>query len=497
MPGRRRLPRATPEACGLPSRAVSGFLDAVEASGLELHSLMVVVRGAVVAEGWWAPYERERPHYLFSLSKSVTATAVGFAVAEGRLSLDDRVVDHFPGDLPAQPHVNLAAMTVRHLLTMTTGHHADASDATFAAPHWVRAFLALPVDHEPGSHFVYNTAATYLLAAVVERVTGERLLDYLTPRLLEPLGIEGATWEQSPQGVDVGGFGLSMTTEDVACLAELYRCDGVWAGCQVLPEGWAALATARHTASHGTDPEAGGPDSDWEQGYGFQLWRGRHGTYRGDGAFGQFALVLPDQRAVVAITSGTGDMQAVLDLVWTHLLPAMSTAPDGALQPDDAAAWALAERLSALHLAPPAGAEAGEVAGRITGRPITFEPGRAGVESAVVTVESSGVRLDVRIGGVVVGLDAGYGAWVPGVVPSHGAWQGALPDPRVAEPTEPVACAAAWPTPDVLAVTVQLVGSPLGLHLTARFDGDVVRVAADLNAWFGPTHVADLVGALA
>jgi len=494
MPG-RRLPRATPESRGLPSGAVAAFLDAA-ADSQELHSLMVVVRGAVVAEGWWAPYEPDRPHYLFSLSKSVTSTAVGFAVAEGLLSVDDRVVDHLPEDVPAQPHPNLGSMRIRHLLTMTTGHDTDATDATFAAPHWVRAFLALPVDHEPGSHFVYNAAATYVLAAIVQRVTGERLLDYLTPRLLDPLGVEGATWEQSPQGVDVGGFGLSMTTEDVACLAELYRCDGRWADRQVLPPGWAAQASARHTASRGTGPEEPGRASDWTQGYGFQFWRGRHGTYRGDGAFGQFALVLPDQQAVVAITAGTGDMQGLLDLVWAHLLPALATRPDAVLPPDEAAAGALRRRLAGLRLDSPVGDALPTV--DLSGRPLAFEPNPHGVESAVVTAGPSGVRLDVRLADdVVVGLDAGYGTWVPGVLPQLAAWQGARPDPRAADPTVPVACAAAWATPDTLLVTVQLVGSPLGLHLTVRYDGDVVRVSADLNAWFRPTHVADLVGVLA
>ena len=159
MPGRRRLPRATPESQGLPSAAVTGFLDAVAEAHQELHSLMVVVRGAVVAEGWWAPYERERRHELFSLSKSFTSTAVGFAQAEGLLSVDDLVLDHFPDEAPTEPDPNLGRMRVRHLLTMTTGHHEAADDGTFSAPDWARGFLSLPVEHEPGTHFVYNTAA--------------------------------------------------------------------------------------------------------------------------------------------------------------------------------------------------------------------------------------------------------------------------------------------------------------------------------------------------
>lgn len=492
MPGRPRLPRATPESLGLASGAVIGLLDDAAAAGLELHSLMVAVRGEVVAEGWWAPYERERPQALYSLSKSVTATAVGFAVAEGLVGLDDAVVDHFPAEAPEHPDANLAAMRVRHLLTMTTGHDTDASEATFRGPNWAAAFLALPVEHAPGSHFVYNTAATYMLAAIVQRVTNQRVLDYLTPRLFEPLGIEGATWEQSPQGIDTGGFGLAMTTEDIACFAELYRCDGRWSGRQVLPVGWAAQASARHTPS--ASPVSG-PDAqpDWWQGYGYQLWRGRHGTYRGDGAFGQFAVVLPDQQSVVAITAGAENMGGVLELVWTHLLPALPTSPETEPLTDDAPASALAERLASLRLSPPAHAGVPALAAGVSGRPITFEPNALGVASAVVIVDGAGLRLDVRLPGGGVGLDAGYGSWTPGEVPRPAADDGSRPDPR-ADVADRVASAAGWSASGALVVAVQLVGSPHGLRLTAHLDGPEVRVAVDVNARFGPTHLADLVG---
>ena len=187
-----RLPRSAPEAVGVASDRLLAFVEALDA-GPELHSVMVLTRGAVVAEGWWDPYGPELGHQLFSLSKTFTAIAVGLAAAEGLLSVDDLVLDHLGDRGPDAPDDHLAAMRLRHLLTMTTGHHDDTSDRVFAEQDWVRAFLALPVEHEPGTHFVYNTAATYILSAIVQKVTGERVLDYLTPRLLEPLGIVGAT----------------------------------------------------------------------------------------------------------------------------------------------------------------------------------------------------------------------------------------------------------------------------------------------------------------
>src|SRR5450830_2065965 len=172
MPGRRRLPRSTPEDQGVSSRALLALIDDLERSSPELHSLMVLRHGAVLAEGWWAPFAADRAHQLFSLSKSFTSTAVGFAQAEGLLSVDDLVLDHFPDEAPTEPDPNLGRMRVRHLLTMTTGHHDAADDGTFGSPDWARGFLAQPVQHEPGTHFVYNTAGSYMLSAIVQRVTG-------------------------------------------------------------------------------------------------------------------------------------------------------------------------------------------------------------------------------------------------------------------------------------------------------------------------------------
>ena len=304
-----QLPRSTPAAQGVAAAGILAFVDAVEAASLGLHSLMLLRHGQVVAEGWWAPYSAAAPHMLFSLSKSFTSTAVGLAVAEGRLSVEDPVVDFFPAQAPRQVSANLAAMRVRHLLTMSTGHAADTTEAMTAAKdgNWVRAFLAQPVDHAPGAPFVYNSGATYMLAAIVQQLTGSTLLDYLTPRLLAPLGIEGATWESCPRGINTGGWGLSIKTEDIARFGQLYLQRGVWQGQQLIPATWVDAATARQVAN------GSNPDSDWEQGYGYQFWRCRHGAYRGDGAFGQYCLVLPDQDAVLAITAGVEDMQAVLN----------------------------------------------------------------------------------------------------------------------------------------------------------------------------------------
>src|SRR5579883_1127539 len=309
------LPRSSPEEQGVSSAGVLAFVDA--ADKIEgMHSVVLLRHGRVVAEGWWAPYDADAPHELYSLSKSFTSTAVGLAVAEGKFSLDDQVTKFFPGEAPAEPGANLRAMRVRDLLRMATGHQTEPRVQGSADP-WTKTFLAHPVPFKPGTHFLYNTPATYMLSAIVQKTTGETVLDYLRPRLFEPLGIDRPTWGTSPQGVTLGGYGLNLRTEDIAKFGQLYLQKGRWNDKPVVPAGWVAEATARQTAN------GSNPASDWDQGYGYQFWRCRHGAYRGDGAFGQYCVVMPEQDAVVAITSGVRDMQAVLNLVWDKLLPAM------------------------------------------------------------------------------------------------------------------------------------------------------------------------------
>lgn len=308
------LPRSTPEAQGVSSAGLRAFVEAADRQIDTMHSFMLVRHGRVVAEGWWQPQKPEQPHVLHSLSKSFTSTAVGLAVAEGKLSVDDPVLKFFPEHAPTAPSDKLKAMRVRDLLTMSTGHETEPKFTTNAP--WVQTFLAQPVPHKPGAHFLYNSPGTHTLAAIVQQVTGQTVLDYLRPRLFDPLGIENPEWGVSPQGVTLGGWGLKIRTEDIAKFGQLYLQKGKWNGQQLVPAAWIEQATAKQV-SNGSDPA-----KDWDQGYGFQFWRCRHGAYRADGAFGQFCIVLAELDAVIAITADTRDMQAQLNVVWEKLLPA-------------------------------------------------------------------------------------------------------------------------------------------------------------------------------
>jgi CubicO group peptidase (beta-lactamase class C family) len=486
------LPRTTPEAQGIPAVVIAEFVARAASTLHSLHSFMLLRHGAVAAEGWWHPYRPEVPHMLYSLSKSFTSTAVGLAVSEGRLDADDAVLKFFPAEAPRRVSRNLRAMKVRHLLSMSTGHDLDTTERMMPRRNPVRAFLALPVEHEPGTHFVYNSGASFMLAAIVQSLTGQTLLEYLTPRLFAPLGIEGAAWESHPSGVNFGGWGLDIKTEDIARFGQLYLQKGRWNGQQVLPASWVETATSPQV------PNGNDPNSDWCQGYGYQFWRCRHKAYRGDGAFGQFCIVMPDQDAVLAITSGVPDMQPVLNAVWETILPAM--APQ-ALPPDEPADRALEQTLKGLHLAPPQGAAPSPLAALIAGRTFTCEPNAEalkwlslefGPEGGALTcrVLSSRERRDAHTIGIGGGsrrpgahtIAFGYGRWVEGLDTSR------LPEPRH------IVASGVWTADDTFTLTVCAYETPVTATLTLCFTENKVTYQSRVNVALGPTVSPPVVG---
>lgn len=341
------LPHSTPEAEGVSATAISAFLDSVAVSKHEFHSFMLLRHGKVIAEGWWNPYRKDLRHTLYSLSKSFTATAVGFAQAEGELSLTDQVVSFFPDEIPDTASAYLKQLTVKDLLTMSVGQEPDPTGIVSRDSNWVKRFFTIYIKHKPGSKFLYNSAATYMLSAIVQKVTGEKVIDYLQSRLFEPLDIAKPDWEESPQHTNTGGWGLRLKTEDIAKFAQLFLQKGKWNGRQILPKGWVEEASTAHIIQHPEYSQAKRDSSDWDQGYCYQMWRCRNDAYRGDGAFGQYAIVMPKQDAVIAITSETADMPGELNLIWKILLPAMRNGKLPANTGEDAI---LKKKLTALSL---------------------------------------------------------------------------------------------------------------------------------------------------
>jgi CubicO group peptidase (beta-lactamase class C family) len=559
----RGLPRSTPELQGVDSAHLGELLKVITAQIHDVHSIMVLRHGHVILEGWRSPFAPEIPHQLFSLSKSFTATAVGIAVAEGLLSVDDLVTALLPDDLPDVVSDHLAVLTVEHLLTMTTGHALDtiggprisasvsvdsmqhvsleedtgasangganggandSSDAGNWGDNWAREILAIPLEFAPGTQFVYNSGATYLLAAILTKITGERLLDYLTPRLFGPLGIAGATWQQCPRGIDIGAYGLSLTTEDVAAFGQLYLQNGLWRGQQLVPSAWVHAASAAQVRndSPAPSPLARSPLTptkptaevfpDKIQGYGYQFWRGLHNSYRGDGAFGQYCIVAPDHDVVVVYTSGVLDMQALLALTWEHLIPAISPVSVGALPENDVAHSRLQALAAGLVVPLPAaevsgvaapaggadttgGVDASGVAferginpaAEILGTRYTVAPDRLGVDFEVditeFTLRDTGgttiLELSDSLGGreIVCRNDASANS-----DRTASGWTTDAVMPMGGRPT-PVAVAAVWLSERVWRLRLQYVETPYALTLTFRFSADdATRDAATATA---------------
>jgi CubicO group peptidase (beta-lactamase class C family) len=464
------LPRSAPEMQGVSSTGVQRFVEALDQKIDGMHSVMVVRHGQVIAEGWWTPYNAESRHTMYSLSKSFTSTAVGLAVSEGKLSLDDTLLSIFPEDAPANPSTNLKAMHISDLLRMNTGHHnEDINGFNYSAePSPAKAFLAISVAHKPGTHFVYNTPASFMLSASVQKRVGMSVVEYLRPRLFEPLGIENPIWETNKFGVNLGGFGLNIRTEDIAKFGQLYLQKGEWHGKQLIPQSWVAIATTRQT-SNGSSP-----NSDWEQGYGYQFWCCRHGAFRGDGAFGQYCVVMPEQDAVVAITSGVKDMQAVLNVLWDNLLPEFKTSP---LPSDEHAHKALQTRLGTLVLPTQKGEADSAAADKLRGKKFKFESNAQKLES--ISIE--GHEIIARVDGSEERISFAPGKWTKG---------------KFAYATmsdQNAAASGAWEN-DTLTVKIAFYETPYLLTLRLKPEGDTLRLEQEFNVGFASTKPGPFTG---
>lgn len=325
--------------------AVDSFYHATQTQpvapdSISLHSIMVIKHGQVLLERWYNGHTPQTPHLMYSVSKTFTATAIGMAIDENKFKLDDKVVSFFPDLLPETVSDNLAAMTVRDLLTMTCGHDTEPQISRFLDPdnvdspdvNWVKSFLAWPVEHKPGDYFLYNSFGTYMLSAIIQKATGEKLIDYLDTRLFQPLHIARPEWDESPQGICCGGWGLHLTTEDMAKMGQLFIQHGKWNDHQLVSSQWLEEMSKYQvpSAPSGTrfeDLEKVGINKDnneWAQGYGYQMWVTRNGEgFRADGYAGQYIMVFPKKDAVLVLTTSSSLYQPYMEIIWQYLLPAL------------------------------------------------------------------------------------------------------------------------------------------------------------------------------
>lgn len=464
-----------PEKQGVRSADILAFINALETEKFALHSFMLLRHGQVVAEGWRRPFEPSSKRYIYSLTKSFTSTAVGFAVTEGLLKVEDRVVSFFPEDLPAEVSENLAAMRVKDLLTMSTGHGMDSTLAiiTPGLENWVRAILALPVDYAPGTHFLYNSGASYLLSAIVHKASGQTVQDYLSPRLFEPLGIKNVTWDVCPRGINTGGWGLSLTTEEIARFGLFYLQKGVWNGKRLLPAEWIEEATTAQVSSDAADRVK--EPLDCKQGYGYQFWRCQHGAYRADGAAGQYCVVMPEKDAVLALTSETQNMPGILDLFWEHILLKMK---DGPILGEEKAQKTLQQKLSSLEINVPPVQPHPDSAAKISGKHFKMKKNEAGIQSVSFSFEPGSCCFHLTDGQGEHQIVCGNGEWcrnevlMPFMLPyMTNLWF----NQKLVNPVK-VAAHGTWKDPQTYIMTWQYLETPHFDTVTCRFERDEIRL---------------------
>jgi CubicO group peptidase (beta-lactamase class C family) len=409
------LPRSVPEAEGVSSRDIITFLDSAATSKHEFHSFMFLRHGKVIAEGWWNPFRPDLKHTLYSTSKSFTSTAVALAVKEKKLSIEDKVISFFPEYLPDSVSPFLAELKIKHLLTMSVGQRSESSSTS---TDWIKTFLETPVVNEPGTRYQYNSMASFMLSAIVQKVTGEKVIDYLTPRLFEPLGIEGADWETNPEDINTGGWGLRLKTEDLSKFGQLYLQKGKWNGKKILPGKWIEEATSLKIYQNPNLSEAKRDSSnDGVQGYCYQFWRARHNSYMANGAYGQFVLIMPDKDALVVFTAESNDMWGELDMVWKYLYPGIK---DENLPENEKSVAELKQKLASLALPIPPKVSNEAMSSQISGKTISLAENQKQIKSMSIQFKDEMCMLNIKTDTASYDLSFTSGSWQLGETTLHG-----------------------------------------------------------------------------
>jgi len=319
------LSRSIPELEGVSSAGIVDFLNAIDTGRQEIHSFMFIRHGKVIAEGWWDPYGPGLRHLMYSASKTFTATGIGLAVSENRLKLSDKVISFFPYSLPDSIGKNMKELTIRDLLTMSVGQD-PAGMGGGAEDDWITTFIKNEPVHKPGTVFLYNNMATFMLSAIVQQVTGQTLFEYLKPRIFDPLSIKGIDWDRNPQEINLGMIGLRLHTEDMGKFGQLLMQNGKWNNKQLIPEAWVREAISFKIDSSDPSNKMPKDKNDWAQGYCYQMWRGRNNSVRLDGMAGQFVILFPEKDAIVVLTANARNTQEELNLVHNYLVPAIKSA---------------------------------------------------------------------------------------------------------------------------------------------------------------------------
>jgi CubicO group peptidase (beta-lactamase class C family) len=298
---------------GINTGALCDFIKECYADGTYIRAFQCIKDNTVLAKVAIEPYSFEEPMLVYSLSKSFTSVCVGIAQAEGLLNIEERIVDIFPDKCPEVIVENLAKMRIKDCLSMTSGHAACVFSQLQHEADPVRYFLAQPVAYEPGTTFVYSTAATYICGAAVAKRSGMSLVDYLHKKVFSKMGIEKPQWRRCADGSCHGGTGLMISSDTATKFGRMLRDGGVYNGIQIVPKEWIQTASTIHseTPRNGT--------ADWLAGYGYQFWMNAKDGFRGDGAYGQLCMVFPKRNIVFTMLCEAANMQKEVDSIYKLL----------------------------------------------------------------------------------------------------------------------------------------------------------------------------------
>lgn len=342
------LNTSTPEAVGIPSHCIINFINSLEEAGIPMHSLLLARKERIVAEGYYAPIKKNDLHRMFSVSKTITALAINELAVEGKLSLEDPIIHHFPEYTPPLPHPYLAAMTIEHMLQMQTCYSATTFKADMNK-NWVESFFISQPSHRPGTAFNYDTSASHTLCALVEKLSGMKQLDYLRSRFLDKTEFsQDAYMITDPFGVSMGGSGLMATTRDLAIIGSLLLNQGSMNNHPLIDPSFVKAATGHHSHT-----AINGPIIEERQGYGYQIWRLTHNGFACYGMGGQLAICLPDYDLLLATTADTqglqGGNQTIYKVLYDTIIPYLS---NDSLADNKQDQTALSDLLDNLQLTP-------------------------------------------------------------------------------------------------------------------------------------------------
>lgn len=325
---------ASPESLGIPALSIKNFLKRLDEQELPMHSAIIMRHDKVCAETYYAPYDRNSLHRMFSITKSFVCLAIGLLEEEGKLSLDDHIVDYFPEKLPPEgAHPYLKMLTIRQMLTMRTCHDKTTYKVT-KMDDWTATFFVTTPDHVPGTNFSYDTSSTHTLGALVEKLTGMSVLDYLRIKFLDEIGFsKDAYILKDPVGVSMGGSGLCCTTYDILKVMYCIAKGGVYHGKQLLPKKFISEAVKKHSDPHGKQGTL-----EEIQGYGYQIWMTTHDGYVLFGMGGQLAMYVPEKDIFMITTADAqgrqGGVQLIYEAFWSEIYDKLSDSP----LPENAAA---------------------------------------------------------------------------------------------------------------------------------------------------------------